>query len=205
MGQARLPLVVIGQIVAVLLSSHTLTAPRTSPTFSFANGNTEPNQGFGHVVVSVDSLEAACRKFKDAGLTIDEGPSKALVFITDPDGYKIGISGQGKANAQDDATDPASYRMSYTMLRIKDPHPSLSFYHEFLGMSLLRTVEHERVGLTLYYLGYTGASPQRLQSDKSDSRLGGLGRADVDSRHRKAGRQSLSRWQLGSSRLRPSV
>lgn len=129
------------------------------PNLSLANGNTEPHLGFGHIVISVDNLEAACHKFEDAGLTIDEGPSKALVFMVDPDGYKIGISGQGKANAQHDATDPASYRMSHTMLRIKDPHPSLSFYHEVLGMSLLRTVEHEHAGLTLYYLGYTGASP----------------------------------------------
>ncbi|MCJ1360453.1 MAG: Lactoylglutathione lyase [Icmadophila ericetorum] len=129
------------------------------PNFSLANGNTEPHLGFGHVVSLVDNLEGACRKFEDAGLTIDEGPSKALVFMTDPDGYKIGISEPGKGNAQQDATDPASYRMSHTMLRIKDPHRSLNFYHEVLGMSLLRTVEHDQAGLTLYYLGYTGATP----------------------------------------------
>jgi lactoylglutathione lyase len=129
------------------------------PSFSLANGNIEPHLGFGHVVISVDNLEAACRKFEDAGLIINESPSKALLFLTDPDGYKIGISGQGKENAQHDATDPASYRMSHTMLRIKDPQPSLNFYHEVLGMSLLRTVENEQVGFTLYYLGYTGRTP----------------------------------------------
>lgn len=129
------------------------------PNFLLANGNTEPYLGFGHVVISVDNLESACRKFEDAGLTIDGGPSKALVFTTDPDGYKIGISGRSKASAQYGRTDPASYRMSHTMLRIKDPSPSLSFYHEVLGMSLLRTVEHEEAGLTLYYLGYTGLIP----------------------------------------------
>lgn len=137
------------------------------PNFSLANGNTEPHLGFGHFVISVDSLEAACRKFQDVGLTIEEGPSKALMFTTDPDGYRIGIAGRGGAIAQHDATDPASYRMSHTMLRIKDPQPSLTFYHEVLGMSLLRTVEHKQAGMTLYYLGYTGATPSMTTEAKT--------------------------------------
>jgi lactoylglutathione lyase len=35
--------------------------------FKIVNGNTEPHRGFGHVCVSVDNIQAACKRIEDAG------------------------------------------------------------------------------------------------------------------------------------------
>ena len=32
-----------------------------------ANGNKEPGKGFGHVCISVDNIQAACKRISDAG------------------------------------------------------------------------------------------------------------------------------------------
>ncbi len=65
-------------------------------------GRIEPYQigdGYGHLAVSVDNLEAEHVRMADAGLepgkVIDFAPSGNLVarffFVTDPDGYKIEV------------------------------------------------------------------------------------------------------------------
>ena len=42
------------------------------------------------------------------------------------------------------------------MIRVKDPGPSLEFYKEVMGMTLLRTSENASNGFNLYFLGYPG-------------------------------------------------
>lgn len=37
----------------------------------YHNGNSEP-RGFGHLAVSVDNIQAACKKFEDAGYTFQK-------------------------------------------------------------------------------------------------------------------------------------
>ncbi|EMD38818.1 hypothetical protein CERSUDRAFT_151483 [Gelatoporia subvermispora B] len=46
--------------------------------------------------------------------------------------------------------ETASFKFNHTMLRIKDPKPSLHFYTEILGMTLVEKKEYD--SFTLYFL-----------------------------------------------------
>lgn len=52
--------------------------------------------------------------------------------------------------------DPATeeFVMQQTMLRIKDPKPSLDFYTRIMGMQLLCKLDYADMGFSLYFLGY---------------------------------------------------
>ncbi|CAD6449134.1 f8a9bdc1-6985-43fe-8d8b-033126030e95 [Sclerotinia trifoliorum] len=62
--------------------------------FKYHNGNDEP-QGFGHICVSVDDLDAACQRFDEMGVNwkkrLTEGRMKNVAFILDPDNYWIEV------------------------------------------------------------------------------------------------------------------
>ncbi|KAG6204531.1 hypothetical protein E4U35_003322 [Claviceps purpurea] len=62
--------------------------------FKYHNGNDEP-QGFGHICVSVDDVEAACQRFDDLGVSwrkrLTDGRMKNIAFMLDPDGYSIEV------------------------------------------------------------------------------------------------------------------
>ncbi len=68
------------------------------PNFRFANGNSDPGKGFGHVCISVDNLQAACQRIEDAGYEfkkrLTDGKMKNIAFVLDPDGYWVEIIGQ---------------------------------------------------------------------------------------------------------------
>ncbi|GAP87118.2 putative lactoylglutathione lyase [Rosellinia necatrix] len=141
----------------------------TDADYAVNNGNREPHRGFGHVCVSVDHIRAACARLERAGYRFQkrlaDGRMKHIAFALDPDGYWVEIISQraGSRGAEDpdeageDAgTDPSSYRMNHTMIRVKDAQKSLAFYQDVLGMSLFRTVEQPAAGFNLYFLGYPG-------------------------------------------------
>ncbi|GAB3476158.1 lactoylglutathione lyase [Marinomonas epiphytica] len=50
--------------------------------------------------------------------------------------------------------------MQQTMLRIKDPKPSLAFYQNVLGMKLLGKYDFPTMKFTLYFLGYEENLPE---------------------------------------------
>lgn len=140
------------------------------PNFKANNGNAEPHRGFGHVCVSVDRIQAACRRLEDAGYgfqkKLTDGRMKHIAFALDPDGYWVeiisqrpGSKGADDPEEQDATTDPGTYRMNHTMIRVKDAEKSLKYYQEVLGMTLLRTVEQSAAGFNLYFLGY-GSAPE---------------------------------------------
>ncbi|KAL8418954.1 hypothetical protein RB594_002241 [Gaeumannomyces avenae] len=60
----------------------------------YHNGNDEP-QGFGHICVSVDNLDAACKRFEDCSVNwkkrLTDGRMKNVAFVLDPDGYWVEI------------------------------------------------------------------------------------------------------------------
>ncbi|PKI82964.1 lactoylglutathione lyase [Malassezia vespertilionis] len=64
------------------------------PDFQYHNGNTEP-QGFGHIAITVDDIEAACARFEKLGVRfkkrLTDGKMKSIAFIFDPDNYWIEV------------------------------------------------------------------------------------------------------------------
>ncbi|PHH86704.1 hypothetical protein CDD83_9865 [Cordyceps sp. RAO-2017] len=60
--------------------------------FKYHSGNEEP-QGFGHICVSVDDLDAACQRFEDLKCSwkkrLVDGRMKNVAFLLDPDGYWV--------------------------------------------------------------------------------------------------------------------
>ncbi|THH26614.1 hypothetical protein EUX98_g7568 [Antrodiella citrinella] len=61
------------------------------------------------------------------------------------------------------------YRMNHTMLRIKDPKPSLHFYQEVLGMDLIATSNNS--DFTLYFLAYDHTNGKATQEEKQGQRF----------------------------------
>lgn len=62
--------------------------------FKYHNGNDEP-QGFGHICISVDDIDAACKRFEEKGVSwkkrLTDGRMKNIAFVLDPDGYWIEV------------------------------------------------------------------------------------------------------------------
>ena len=60
----------------------------------YHDGNSEP-QGFGHICVAVDDLDAACKRFEEKGVNwkkrLTDGRMKNVAFVLDPDGYWIEV------------------------------------------------------------------------------------------------------------------
>jgi lactoylglutathione lyase len=49
--------------------------------FEVNTGNKEPFRGFGHVCISVDNIQAACKRIEDAGYPFQK---KVLLFFFEP-------------------------------------------------------------------------------------------------------------------------
>ncbi|KAK8878994.1 Glyoxalase/Bleomycin resistance protein/Dihydroxybiphenyl dioxygenase [Apiospora arundinis] len=63
-------------------------------SFKYHDGNAQP-QGFGHICVSVDNLDAACERLENMKVNwkkrLTDGRMKNVAFVLDPDGYWIEI------------------------------------------------------------------------------------------------------------------
>ncbi|KAL9128518.1 MAG: hypothetical protein Q9217_002814 [Psora testacea] len=133
-------------------------------TFKANNGNSDPGKGFGHICISVDAIQAACQRIEDAGYKfqkkLTDGRMRSIAFALDPDGYWVEIIPFNPVEKTEDVkeTDPGTYRLNHSMIRVKDPEASLKFYQEIMGLILLRTSENASNGFNLYFLGYPGAA-----------------------------------------------
>ena len=79
-----------------------------------------------------------------------------IAFALDPDGYWVELIARAPLpeTAHLTTTDTSSYRIAHTMLRVKDPVPTLAFYRDVMGMELLREAQHPAAGFGVYFLGY---------------------------------------------------
>jgi lactoylglutathione lyase len=120
------------------------------------HGNSDPGRGFGHVAVSVPDVYAFCAELEGKGVKFqkkpDEGRMKGLAFALTPTGYWVEIISRPADALPTYAGRPA---LAQTMLRVKDPKPSLDFYSRLLGMQLLREAHFDasRGDFSLYFLG----------------------------------------------------
>ena len=87
---------------------------------------------------------------------LEDGRMHHIAFALDPDEYWVEIIGQKPTEETKDVTDtdPSTYRMNHTMIRVKDKDVSIKFYEDVFGMKLMRTSENKDAGFTLYFLAY---------------------------------------------------
>lgn len=68
-------------------------------TYNYDHGPYEIGDGYSHFAVQVDDTEAAFKKHKEMGATVNDGPynspsgTSSIYFIRDPDGYDVEIIG----------------------------------------------------------------------------------------------------------------
>lgn len=130
------------------------------------NGNGKENRGFGHVCISVDNIQDACKRISDAGYSfqkrLEDGRMRSIAFALDPDNYWVEIISQNPVNeTEGKKSDVSTYRMNHTMIRVKDNEKSLKFYQDVMGMTLQRTSEQKEAGFTLYFLSYGPKAPEQ--------------------------------------------
>ncbi|WP_230483527.1 lactoylglutathione lyase [Sphingomonas sp. Leaf21] len=64
-------------------------------------------------------------------------------------------------------TGTESFVLNQTMLRIRDPKPSLAFYRDVLGMTLLQQLDFVDMQFSLYFLAYL-AEDKEIPSDPAE-------------------------------------
>lgn len=97
----------------------------SDPNYTIANGNSDPGRGFGHICISVDNIQAACKRIEDAGYPfqkkLTDGRMRQIAFAKDPDGYWVEIIGQRPLEETEgvNTTETSSYRFNHSMIRVK--------------------------------------------------------------------------------------
>jgi lactoylglutathione lyase len=139
------------------------------PDFKVNNGNVEPYRGFGHLAVMTPDVALACDELEKAGCRfqkkLTEGRMRDIAFVLDPDGYWIEVIPR---NIESVGRIPNKYTLAQTMFRIKDPVPSLDFYCNKLGMTLI--CEKHMSDFSLYFLAQlTEQEKAELPTDKQSS------------------------------------
>lgn len=51
----------------------------------YSSGNEEPGRGFGHICISVDDLDAACKRFDDLGVKFKKRPEEGRMRVSHGD------------------------------------------------------------------------------------------------------------------------
>ena len=162
------------------------TTPQNStptPFTGYHPGNQDPRDGFGHLAIAVDDVEATCQILEHEhhctfAKKPNEGRMKGLAFVHDPDQYWIEILARGPLLQQQQQQqsllkpsvpeDTIDCNLCQTMLRIKDPKKSIPFYLSF-GMKLLQTRHFDT--FSLYFLGSGTMVPDHEEEEEIQNRF----------------------------------
>mmetsp|Transcript_21370 Transcript_21370/g.24291 ORF Transcript_21370/g.24291 Transcript_21370/m.24291 type:complete len:489 (-) Transcript_21370:82-1548(-) len=156
-----------------------------SSSFDGYHAGNEEKDGFGHIAFNTNDLLVSCDALEAAGVTFkkkpNEGRMRNLAFAYDPDGYWIEIIQRPSPPTTTSTTTTATARtstspkntkefqntftFSQTMLRIKDPKKSISFY-ESLGMKVLLSRHFD--DFSLYFLASSTTLTTHDDSTKDD-------------------------------------
>ena len=72
---------------------------------------------------------------------------------------------EGVRNANPETAD---YVLNHTMLRVKDPTASLTFYRDLLGMTLVKRLDFPPAKFSLYFLGYVREEDGPIPEDEAE-------------------------------------
>ncbi len=64
----------------------------------------------------------------------------------------MSFRGEQHLGVKTPTADSMGFRLNHTMLRVKDPEKSLAFYTGVFGMRVLRRLDFEELGFSLYFL-----------------------------------------------------
>lgn len=128
-----------------------------------ANGNAEPQRGFGHIAFNCADVYAASEKLIADGVPFkkkpDEGRMKGLAFALDPDGYWVEI-----VRGEQTAAPNLTFNLSQMMIRVKDPVKSVPFYAQLFNMEIVSA--RTFADFSLYFLATkTPALEQLVAND----------------------------------------
>ena len=130
--------------------------------------------GYWKIGVTLSDVDLAFAAVAAAGIDVST-PQQFLnigylCHLRDPDGYGIEfLQHRFAEDQQPGAPDPryalrSAPRLAHISLRIRDPEPSLRFYVDGLGMSLLSVQSVPENRFTLYFLSYP-VGPRRARDD----------------------------------------
>jgi lactoylglutathione lyase len=64
----------------------------------------------------------------------------------------MGFKGEQHPGVKTPTGDSEGFRLNHTMLRVKEPEKALAFYSRVFGMRVLRRLDFEELGFSLYFL-----------------------------------------------------
>jgi catechol 2,3-dioxygenase-like lactoylglutathione lyase family enzyme len=67
--------------VVVALGRLSTRVPRAACFKGYVSGNEEPGRGFGHIAITVDNLEAACKRFDELGVKFKKRPEDGRMRV----------------------------------------------------------------------------------------------------------------------------
>ncbi|XBW38084.1 hypothetical protein QEN19_003671 [Hanseniaspora menglaensis] len=141
-------------------------------SYEVNNGNDESKgRGFGHICLTTFDIQAMEDTLISKGVEfkkkLADGRQKDICFIYDPDKYWIELVCYG--NRENHLLEKElliskslGNQFNHTMIRVKDPVKSLSFYINVLGMQLLEFKHHPNANFTVYFLAYPQANASSL-------------------------------------------
>ena len=133
----------------VLLTLSTPQLTHNHDTDEVYHPGNSPGDGFGHIAFSVPSLADAVSHLDKHAVPFkkrpEDGKMRTIAFAYDPDKYWVELVERtpGAEAALVPGAAMPHFALAQTMLRVKDPAPSLDFYTQHLGMTHVRSSRQE--------------------------------------------------------------